>query len=409
MLGLTSIVACGDAVQPDPNAITVTGTVVNEYLQPQPGVGVVVTGHDMVIADAAGHFSVTGVTPPYVLTTSFTADRAAMVYAGLTRTDPLVVVPASSFVDPTYGAHVGGTVQGVDALLPWHHLSVWFESPETGQMASLQHAVYSAGLRWNGVPSTTGAVYALQWQLDSTTLLPSSYTAYGSRAIALSNGGSLGGQDVATGPVETQSVRGTVTVPDGYAISRKRLLAAFAAPPSLARGWVLLTDTSTAGTFDYAAPTMPGATLALSVEATDGVASATVLKTGPGAAAEATLDLPQAPSLIAPADGATQVGGDVRFSWSRMPGAVYLLSIITRETVYMPPPVNFYVFTTDTTATLPDVSALGLWSYPGARYVWNVYAWAPFEHVDDILVPTWFVPQGDARMAVSAARSFSVR
>src|SRR5256885_12827666 len=96
LLALSAVVlmACSDSSISGPDdTITVSGTVVDEYLRPQASVGVLIEGRPVVLTDANGHFTISAVRAPYTLVTGLTSERAALIYAGLTRPDPLVVVP----------------------------------------------------------------------------------------------------------------------------------------------------------------------------------------------------------------------------------------------------------------------------------------------------------------------------
>ena len=173
---------------------------------------------------------------------------------------------------------------------------------------------------------------------------------------------------------------------------------------------MILTDSGGANSFTYVTPDLPGAMFSLTARAVAGQAYTEVLRTGIGAnAAAITLSIPAAPVLIAPENGASGVNSRTEYRWSRMTGAVYLLAIFySGAEIYIPPPPSYYIFTSDTIASIPDLSPFGLYSYSGTPHVWEVRAWAPFRSLDEIAAATWFVPQGDGVSAVSAPRQFTV-
>jgi hypothetical protein len=189
VLGTALLIACDSATGPGPDAITVSGIVVDQNLRPQAGAGVLIPGHPPVVTDAQGAFTVSGVDNPYDLATGLLSERGALVYSGLTRTDPLVVVPAGPFSRlPHQGSLSGSIRRGAGYTEPEHHqTSVFFESAETSGRAPASH-IYSIGPRWRGPTTTTGTLHALRWGFDPAIGLPAEY-AYGARSsLALSDG-----------------------------------------------------------------------------------------------------------------------------------------------------------------------------------------------------------------------------
>src|SRR5437762_3102495 len=225
LLALSGVVlmACSDASVSGPdNTITVSGTVVDEYLRPQVSVGVLIEGRPLVLTDANGHFTISAVRAPYTLVTGLTSERAALIYAGLTRTDPLVVVPPDPLLSPFRGAYVWGDVYGGTGLPEPanHRTSVLFESHETRWPGPAGVDHYTLQPQWLGPETTVGTLYALQWQFDSTSGLPVAYKGYGNTPLTLSNGGSSHGPPLTmASTVPAGSSRGSVAVPDGFAVS----------------------------------------------------------------------------------------------------------------------------------------------------------------------------------------------
>ncbi|PYO34155.1 MAG: hypothetical protein DMD74_11720 [Gemmatimonadetes bacterium] len=416
LLALSGVVlmACSDASVSGPdNTITVSGTVVDEYLRPQVSVGVLIEGRPLVLTDANGHFTISAVRAPYTLVTGLTSERAALIYAGLTRTDPLVVVPPDPLLSPFRGAYVWGDVYGGTGLPEPanHRTSVLFESHETRWPGPAGVDHYTLQPQWLGPETTVGTLHALQWQFDPTSGLPVAYKGYGNTPLTLSNGGYSQGPPVTmAATVPAGSISGSVAVPDGFAVSARILRAGFETSSARPPAWMILTDSGGANSFTYVTPDLPGAMFSLTARAVAGQAYTEVLRTGIGAnAAAITLSIPAAPVLIAPENGASGVNSRTEYRWSRMTGAVYLLAIFySGAEIYIPPPPSYYIFTSDTIASIPDLSPFGLYSYSGTPHVWEVRAWAPFRSLDEIAAATWFVPQGDGVSAVSAPRQFTV-
>jgi hypothetical protein len=414
-LAAAALLACSETTGPSPDTFTVNGVVVYETLQPQARALVLIKGHKLVTADEEGRFSVSGVKRPYDLVVAMGSEPGVLVYTGLTREDPLIIMPASQFIRLPHGARIEGGVSGGTGYSEPedHRTSVLFESPETSGVGSVSgNRTYSILTEWKGSSTTTGSIHALQWQFDPSTGLPAEYKGYGkSIGIVLSAGTSLPRQYVHMGPIETGSISGSVTVPDGYTVSSKTLLAGFGNSPASATAseWEILKEGGSADRFNYRTPILPDATFALSARAVAGEAYGEVVKTGISAKAEGiVLNTPIAPVPIAPADGFADVKLDTRFVWSRMSSdAIYMLAIrYNGEGHIIPPPVNYYILTRDTMAVVPDLSAFRRSPYPGTSYTWEVHGWAPIGSMDEIAVETWFLPQGDRSTAASVKRSF---
>ena len=416
VLAAAILLGCGDSAPTGPDdRITVQGIVADEYGTPLSSREVLIVGHAGVTTDADGHFSVTDVRPPYnllvMIPSSFSGDREVLMYAGLTRADPLVVTPPMPFSEAHHGAYLWGSLYGGAAwpLPPNLKTTVFFESQDAqwGVAAGWDH--YTLQPSWLGPQSTTGVLHALQWESDSSSGLPARYTGYGSVPLQLSDGGYFEGPSVTMGaPVGSGAIAGVVNPPGGFAVTRKTVRLGFLAPPVPAR-WEIITDSAHAASFSYVTPNLAGATFSLTAGAVAAdSAYSEAVKTGIGAnAADVTLSLSQPPTLVAPRAGARDVRLGTTFSWTRVEGAVYLVAIrYADQFTIIPSPPNYYVLTTDTTVTLADVIPGSMYPYPNLSYVWEVRSWAPFGNIDDVAVPTWFVPPGDHSSTVSATKPF---
>jgi hypothetical protein len=407
VVGLALLLGCKDSTAPA-GSLTVNGVVYDINLEPQAQATVLVSGAIPVTTDAFGRFSVSGVVAPYQVAAVLPSSQTGVVYDGLTLTNPAVVVPVSTLSSVvTHQAVVSGTVSG-GAGYPEpanYKSSVIFESPETVWSWVLDPSTGGYGMapQWYGPVSTTGSIHVLQWQYDAATGVPTAYAGYGTHTgVTLWNGDSLGGEDVALGPVTTGSLSGSVTLPAGYTVARKTLNASFATSPRAP--WVLFTDVATATDFSYVTPSLTGTTLTLEVEAEAGAALGTAIKTGLSASANGiALSIPAAPLLSGLQDGATGVRAGERVSWSGMSGAIYGLGI----TPSLGSGASYLVFTADTTALIPDLSALSLGLLPATAYDWFVAGIAPISGLDELAGTATYMPAGDWSSARSAPRHFT--
>jgi hypothetical protein len=128
-----------------------------------------------------------------------------------------------------------------------------------------------------------------------------------------------------------------------------------------------------------ATPDIPNTSLVVSANATN-AAGAFIEATRSGLAPDASvvLTLPAAPESLTPADGATNVGSNILFSWSGYPNGAYMLMVFPKRAG-----MSFFVFTDQTSVTIPNLYQLS----PHADYYWYVVGAAPLASVDDLATP----------------------
>lgn len=355
----------------------VAGQAIGNDLQPVAGATVQLRSGSFTATattDGDGGFSVSGVPTPYDAMLVVPALAEVTLYQGLTRSDPTLVSLGSSVP-----SHPAATVQGAVSggaslpLPPNARTRVAFGSAEGGGVASADGATgtYQVGPSWWGTPSTTGTLYALQWQYDAAGL-PSSYTGFASRTgVTLTDGVTLTGQDLTLAPVGSGQVSGSVAPPSGYTPSNRRLLLVFGADQGAVE---LVRETGAATAFSFLAPAPPGAALLLVARASAGSAVSTGYQPLPTQGTGLSAPLQPAADLAAPADGAMGVTMGTVFSWSPSPGGISLLVVRGSST--------FVVVTAGASATLPDAASLGFTLPPASVFSWYVFGVGPFSSID---------------------------
>jgi hypothetical protein len=370
---LALLAGCSSSSPP----VTVSGMAIGNDLQPVAGAQVKLTSGSFSVTastDAAGGFSASGVPVPYNALLVVPALAEVTLYQGLTRPDP-TLVSLGSLVPSHPAATVGGTISGGSALPlpPNARTRVAFGSAEGGGVGNADGATgaYQVGPSWWGSPSTTGTLYALQWQYDAAGL-PLSYTGFTSRTgVTLADGASLTGQDLTLVPVGSGQVSGSVAPPSGYTPSNRRFLLVFGADQGAVE---LVRETGAATAFSFLAPSPPGAGLLLVARASAGSALSTGYQPLPTQGTGLSATLPPAAELAAPADGAVGVTPSTVFSWSPSPGGVSLLVVRGSST--------FVVVTAGALATLPDAASLGFALPPASVFSWYVFGVGPFSGID---------------------------
>lgn len=413
-LSVVLAAACQHATSPDPSGTTVTGTVVDDYFVPQGRVVVFIPGRDVVTTDDAGRFSVSGVTPPYDLYVAMKgAVRAAVGYVGLTRDDVLVTIPPHESSGWPHQSSVSGALSGGYAWGDTFGVSILFDSPETSRAITRSpqqgpYDSYGLGFSWAGPATTVGTLHALEWRLDGQTGLVDEYRYAELADVAVADGSPTGDQDLAFAAVPMSSIAGSVTAPDAYTVSRKTLSAAFRDSQQAVKAWSIEAVDGADAAFSFVAPLLPGGRFAVTARAGAGDAYSEAIVSGLAAGTgNVAVDIPPAPALGDPQDGFSGVDLSTRFTWSRTQGAVYMVSFeyAGSELVYPAPPA-LYIFTADTTLTLPDLRPMNLGFQMGTLYVWGITAYAPVPSTDAVMTETWFLPQADGSTAYSGTHGF---
>lgn len=360
--------------------ITVSGKVIDFFGQGAAGLAVKI-GSTTVTTAGDGTFSIPNVTTPYDAAVINSASKIVNVYKGLTRPDPTLTAINVIGVTPPKSATFSGNLSGGAGFPnPANHTTrVFFGSPETLQSVSSPagpaYGLMSAA--WFGPDSTTGNVYALQWQFDPGTGLPVDYKGYGSTALSLSNGGSFAGVNVSLGSIAEDTISGSVTVPTGYTLNARRVNLKVAA----GSGALLLSDSSAVSNYSYTTPRITGATVSLLAVATSGTKQSFGWKAGAATnSSGVNIALSPAPSLTVPVNNATGVTINTDFQTTGFSGGVNLFFF--RHLAGSNP--DIYVITTGTTTKIPDLSSvgLGLPTTGAVPYQWQIFGIAPFASAD---------------------------
>ena len=391
--------------------VTVTGKVLGANKQPVSGVPVVVAGIPSVNTDANGNFTIANVNRPYTITVIDATNKVAIVYRGLTRSDPTVV-----FFQSNPGVKRTASLNGrVFPALSYPEPAtrktlVGFVSTETGKTTNAAPATgqYSlANAEWYGPTTVTGSLHALQYDYNTTTNLPTTYVGYGVRSgVSLLDATTNPNGNDTMSVVSSTTMSGTVTVPAGYTVSYKSVTLVLGATTGLS----LLTDSNPAASFTYATPSISGATFRVSVAAVK-AASAQVVTSKGNVAANATgvaITAPTGPELSLPINAATGITTGTLFSWTPFTAGVHLLLFLGGGGK-----PSYYVMTASASDSIPSLGSAGLGLPVASPYNWAVYGFAPFADVDAAAGPDGFlgvlngVGGGDASFATSAARSFT--
>ncbi|WP_047857901.1 carboxypeptidase-like regulatory domain-containing protein [Archangium gephyra] len=373
----------GDGGTP-PTSLSVSGTLVDTQGNPVPNASVLVLGSKTpTVTNSSGAFSLTGVKAPYDIAILANGSRIATVYKGLSRQDITLTLLGTLALTPRTGT-LEGSLSGGETTTADH--IVLFASPEVRAVPSKlfititsSGPTYSAQVQWAGPAVTTGTLYSLQPVRTTPTAIPSRYTGFGRREnVSLGDGATASGQDILMSSVTHSTFSGTITLPSGYTLESKELSLALP-PDSQVR---LFSDSSSGTTFSYAVPVIPQARLSLVLKALREGASSSVVKAGLAPdTSSVTLSLPEAPRPLSPADQTTNVTRTTPLSWTAYSEAVFLLGVDKSNPTGTP--YRIYIVTSEQSATIPDLSALGMSLQGNTAFSWGVTALAPLASTDD--------------------------
>jgi len=408
-----------DAGPDQPPTLTVTGRIIDYWRHPVPSV-LVMIGPISVTTNVNGQFTVSGVTPPYdVLFTISTIQantpaKYGWIYKGLTRSDPTLQVGRAFPERSASTLNIG--VTSIDfANLPANHtvhtsfggVDGSFDTDITGTPTPHLYA------SWFGPTTTSMTGHALHWtRASSTTLdLPTGYSGYDTQSVALVDANvanisfALPNSSISTG-----TLAGTVTASMSGGQRENSVFLRFADNAIMQ----LASDASQPTTFSYMTPAIAQSTL--TVAAAQGYWStppySVVHKDGlPATQSGITLQIPDAPSLVAPAAGTTGVNQSTVFRWSGT--AKVFMWAISFNAEYK----GFFVVTSEKQgqiATMPDGPALA----PNAGYSWWVETHGSYQSVDEATASDgmldsfrfgvlWGAMRGDGSYTSSEENSFT--
>lgn len=363
------------------NGNAVTGTVIDflgHHLANVP----VSLADQTVTTDAAGVFTFADAPATYDLSlvvSPMVRNSPASyfwLYQGLTRRDPTLQVfrgadPQEGQVKVTLSNATFGTGTRTD---------VAFGSMQDGAftMEDVDNAQIETSFGWYGSSTTAGRAHALRWTVDSKGL-PTGYKAYKDTTLSLSASAGDVSQlvlDLADSTITSGLVTGTIS---STSSNRENFLFA----RFTSNAWIkLVDDGSPSATFSYTAPSFGNA--ALTFVATDSAGGGLVAAhkdLAPGNQAF-TKELPTAPILVSPTDGAT-VNAQTKFQWTTS-AKVSVFHIEDNDQFR-----GVFIVTTQKQLSVPNFNG----NYPlraGAQHYWDVQYNNDLQSVDEAAGPSGF-------------------
>jgi hypothetical protein len=345
-------------------SLTITGRVEQSLRQPIIGAAVTSQG-ETTFTDAAGAFTLSGLSLPYDLVVSSAAGSGGLhVFEGMTSPTPLLrpTFAALDFVGPGFGATVNGTL--IDGALGADEVvTVCLEGIAVAvfgcDMLGSGDAAFSIFASWFAPADVSVRLHALQYEVDVDGL-PTTYLGYETILLNLTDGG-VTLADLDFDPVGTDSLTGTRSNPVSLPDTDMLVYARFG--PNLSMPLAEVSDPS--ASFSVPVPVIAGVSydVVFAAGSTDEFVLTWRHDVGLDAGALAVATNAQ---LVAPADATTGVdlttpfastaAGDARtYFWSPIGANVFIGLTTSRTSVTIPNP------------------ALGGFAVPaGADYTWSV-------------------------------------
>ncbi|HEX7663511.1 MAG TPA: hypothetical protein VF407_03330 [Polyangiaceae bacterium] len=414
LLCASALFACGSGLAFAPDTVTIHGSLVATNGLPVPKASYWPADGAQPIrgaqlgaplppgsfqTDAVGRFFLYGFGASYDLTFAQPSDRTDLTMVrGITRRDPVVELPTIG-PTPTQSCHVdvawGGDLPA-GAKVAWFLDSAGTASVRFDSLVQVDDDLaHGLTATWHGSQATTANLNGLVYLADASGK-PTSFVGNGYSYVYLKNASSaFVGLQLQT--IDSSPATLTTTMPDGFAldavnvsadhgfrsttfapftIDAASLPASFTVPDFVSNRYVTSVDAHHAG------------------ELSHGVSFGTSYANQTFAIA---VDLPAAPALSTPADGATDVDATTPFTFT---------GDGVTEVIFTPvgdgPKVR--IVTTEKTVDLgmlPDVSAF----VSGARFTWTVRRWPFIPTVDAFVDPN--VDLRATSSATSAPRTFT--
>jgi hypothetical protein len=375
--------------EPAAAPVTINGRVVDAALRPLANLPVTIDG-TTVATNAAGQFSIAGVTAPYTASLTVTTRNGVRahygyVFEGLTRLDPTLQVHGGQ---PGRSANINFALQNADFSIAEREAIFALGTPDRLYVRSLTNLQTSSPLTpWTGPATTAGTAHGLLVvREEESTFSPIvAYEAHRTTAVALSEGVTTTiSLDLSPTPITTSTISGSVST-SGIADDREnRVSVRFDDGVELP----LLDDIDAGDTFSYLVPVLDGASLRVVAIENDGfvpIRAAHRDNIAPGQVGIA-LAIPNSVTPTSPTNGAI-ITPDTPFTWSTFgqTATTFVWHLEFVETFE-----GIYIITNRTSVTLPEF-ADGLTVPPNTPVYWSVETHGDQPDVDAATGPNGFM------------------
>ena len=389
MLAAVLLVVSGCGTQGSGKA-TLQGKLVNLCGSPIAYKTVYVPGHDPVLSDADGSFTVEDVAAPYdlVIANAYfledeTGETPILVYQGLTEMEPTVAVRTFGDADKDGCNYVtvGGSLSSEDAGTNYAVVTSTDYSVSKITASWQEENTYS--LNQYVAPGDRVYLQSLFWNEGDDGQIA---TFVGEAHDSFVSNGEDATKNLQFAPITTGSASVSVTAPVGVIFSSVRHYAYVEGYPAAVQLETKKDSDAVDGKIAFATPNAEGwgslffatGKIGLETESVTGSGIATTRgdvgvwrRVPDNGSAEVDMQLPDPLVPIVPLNGATIDSGS-SFSWMGPEDAVYFASFNLR---YDGGSASIQVITKNTSLTLPDLASLGLNMDGVGKGYWLVGYW----------------------------------
>lgn len=332
--------------------LTVTGQLHGVLTGPVANVAIA-SQDDSAVTDSEGRFTLKGLSVPYDITAWSTSGTWLHVYEGLTESEVVLSSTPSVITPATNGTTVSGSLTGDDIPVKANQIVMvclegLFSLGSQCDAVNPTEDSFSLNPQWSGATSRSARLHLLQMESDAGGM-PVGYLGYRTLDLDLKDGVPV----MFTEPLELGEPLETVTVELEVEspVPVAQTYAAVQVGPELAL--TLMIQNGADSSYDVLMPVIPGASYTFGANQGMNNLGWAAGVTG----TEATVVIREAPTVTAPANGATGVttatdftasnpaGGPLTWLWSTGAYSVGLTSMAT-------------------TVNLPDTSGYGF-TLPG--------------------------------------------
>jgi hypothetical protein len=376
------------------DSMDVHGSVVDLVTsRPLAGRAVVISGA-RTTTDDNGLFQLTSVPAVYDVTVVDPDGSTVSIYQGLTIRNP--VLPHAGVETPSAMASLVGSVAGGTnyPLGASDSVGISFFSPQANLTVALSGAlpVGMAGpdfgplqISWGGTDVISGEVVALGAFSEADGGVTED--AAGANWFALQQITMSAGQNatltLTLAPVvQSGRIAGAILAPTGASVVEKQIFYRFPFPGA---SIAIPTTSKSMTAFDDNVPDLSGWNAQLCVGAAATPGSFLTQECGISLGT-VNLDVAlQAPPLLSgPTDGST-VTTNTAFSWTGFDNGIEVLMLLPLAPSATVP--RIYVFTNETSARWPDLSAIGVAYAKQTTYQCQVEGLGPYESIDEAMGP----------------------
>jgi len=364
---LVFVYGCSNNSNPvtPPTTITVNGHVLDTYGNPLISPATVYIGGKTTTTTGDGSFSISSVTKPYDVYVM--SSIGVFGVKGLTTANPYL--PGAINVSPTIAISV--TIPQVPS---GSKATIMFQDTVSGKISGFDEilagqTIGSISMGGTNGQQVIGKVYVLEYIISGGVV--SFYSGYAEKPLSFTFGG--GASVIFTslsGGLGSSTVSGTVNSSGGTNL-KAQLYINFGSKNNIVHRGGLIQNidiSGNTGTFNFNVPTLTSPTPLLNVVAiTTGPPVAQRMKTVVAGSSGTVISIDTIPSLINPANNATNVDTSTEFSFTN--GAGNGIHFI-RLTPTGPSGKLFQIITKGTSFTIPNLSTYGYTLGSNAPYTW---------------------------------------